>query len=99
VDEADVLVYDMWAAGDGRSHLIDDLRELHPDKPVVLTSGGMLMDWVEATGEHAVTPALGPPDRSVLVAAVEQALQAGTMATDQRAATAASTSQPAWPRW
>jgi DNA-binding NtrC family response regulator len=99
VDEADVLVYDMWAAGDGRSHLIDDLRELHPDKPVVLTSGGMLMDWVEATGEHAVTPALGPPDRSVLVAAVEQALQAGTMATDRRAATAASTSQPAWPRW
>jgi DNA-binding NtrC family response regulator len=99
VDEADVLVYDMWAAGDGRSHLIDDLRELHPDKPVVLTSGGMLMDWVEASGAHAVTPALGPPDRAVLVAAVERALQAGTRATDQRAATAPSTSQPAWPRW
>lgn len=84
VDRADVLVYDIWASGDGRRELIEDLRELHPDKPVVLTSGGLLLDWVEAEGPNQVTPALGPPDASVLVAAIETALRTGKELAGQR---------------
>ena len=76
VDKADVLVYDVWAAGDGGRTLIEELREMHPDKPVVLTSGGLLLDWAEAEGPHRVTPVAGPPDQSLLAAAIEAALQA-----------------------
>ncbi len=74
VEKADVLVYDVFAAGDGGRKLIEELRELHPDKPVVLTSGGLLLDWVETDGPHEVTPALGAPDQGVLAAAVEAAI-------------------------
>jgi DNA-binding NtrC family response regulator len=74
VDWADVLVYDVWASGDGRSALIDELRNLYPDKPVVLTSGGMMLDWVRTDGPHQVTPAPGPPGQSSLAAAIESAV-------------------------
>jgi DNA-binding NtrC family response regulator len=75
VERADVVVYDMWANGDGRSELIDDLREVHPDKPVVLTSPGLMSSWVESVGPHAVTPAPWAPTHTVeLAAAVETAL-------------------------
>jgi DNA-binding NtrC family response regulator len=100
VDDADVLVYDTWASGDGRRALIEDLRELHPDKPVVLTSGGLLLDWVEGHGPHGVTPALGPPEQGVLVAAVEAALRSRDEAPSEAApvSPAASAEHP-WPRW
>jgi hypothetical protein len=102
VEHADVLVYDAWAAGDGRRALIDDLRDVHPDKPVVLTSGGLLLDWVRADGPHGVTPALGPPNQSVLAAAVQAALrQAEAVAkpADATAAGSKATTAHAWPRW
>jgi DNA-binding NtrC family response regulator len=100
VADADVLVYDAWASGDGRRALIEDLRELHPDKPVVLTSGGLLLDWVEPQGRHGVTPALGPPDQGVLAAAVEAALR-GREAPDTaaRASAPRTTAGHPWPRW
>ena len=75
VDRADVLVYDVWASGDGRPALIEDLRDLYPEKPVVLTSGGLMLDWVQTEGPHQVTPALGPPNSGLLAAAVEAALR------------------------
>jgi len=75
VDKADVLVYDVYAAGDQGRKLVEELRLLHPGKPVVLTSGGMLLDWVETDGPNEVTPALGAPDQGVLAAAVEAALR------------------------
>lgn len=73
VDWADVLVYDVWATGDGRSALIEDLRDLYPDKPVVLTSAGLMLDWVQTKGPHGVTPAPGTPTASRLADAVETA--------------------------
>ncbi|HEX6140175.1 MAG TPA: hypothetical protein VF013_06925 [Candidatus Limnocylindria bacterium] len=97
VDRADVLVYDIWASGDGRRELIEDLRELHPDKPVVLTSGGLLLDWVEAEGPYQVTPALGPPDASVLVAAIEAALRTGSeLAGERNRVKAGPQHHPSW---
>jgi DNA-binding NtrC family response regulator len=75
VDRADVLVYDVWASGDGRSALIDDLRDLYPEKPVVLTSGGLMLDWVQTQGPHQVTPVTGPPNTKQLGAAVEAAVR------------------------
>jgi DNA-binding NtrC family response regulator len=102
VENADVLVYDAWAAGDGRRALIDDLREVHPDKPVVLTSGGLLLDWAQAEGPHGVTAALGPPDQGVLAAAVEAALQHAKPAAgsaDGPTSAPKVTTAHAWPRW
>ena len=103
VEEADVLVYDVWASGDGSRTLIEDLRDLHPDKPVVLTSGGLMLDWVEGRGPHGVTPALGPPDRSVLAAAVEAAIQGSRAEPAVSSAPTTPRQEPAaahpWPRW
>ena len=88
--DADVLVYDMWASGDGSRELIEDIRAIHPDKPVVLTSGGLVLDWIETAGPRGVTPAPGTPSPSGLVSAVESALAAGT----PHAAAADPTPQP-----
>jgi DNA-binding response OmpR family regulator len=76
VDEADVLVYDVWSAGDSDSgrHLIEELREQHPEIPVVLTAPGIELDWVETSGVHAVVPLVGLPTGARLQAAVEKAL-------------------------
>ena len=41
VEWADMLVYDAWISGDGETELIDELRAIHPDKPVMLLSGGL----------------------------------------------------------
>lgn len=41
VEWADLLVYDAWISGDGETELLDELRALHPDKPVMLLSGGL----------------------------------------------------------
>lgn len=73
-ERADVLVYDEYASGDDSRVLIEDLRELYPDKPVVLTSLGMELDWVEEEGIHGVTPMIGAPTQRRLVEAVETAL-------------------------
>jgi hypothetical protein len=67
VDMADVLVYDTWEGGHhGGSGLVADLRELHPDKPLVLTSAGP----VDATGADALAPT-----RASLVTAIDEALR------------------------
>ncbi|HET7677917.1 MAG TPA: hypothetical protein VFK38_08670 [Candidatus Limnocylindrales bacterium] len=76
MDRADVLVYDVWAAGDtadGRE-LIEQLRDIHPAIPIVLTAPGMELDWVEVEGPHRVTPLVGIPTGDRLRAAVESAL-------------------------
>lgn len=74
-DQADVLVYDVWATGEDSHVLIDDLREMYPDKPIVLTSLGMGLDWVETEGIHGVTPLVGAPTQQRLVEAIETALE------------------------
>ena len=51
-DAADVLVYDAWASGDaeGARKLIENIRDIHPDTPVVLTSPGLGLSWEESAG-------------------------------------------------
>ncbi len=76
VDEADVLVYDVWStseSGSGRT-LIEGLREMHPEIPIVLTAPGMELDWVETEGVHKVVPLVGPPTAEKLDAAIKEAL-------------------------
>jgi len=79
-DRADVLVYDVWATGesDGGRRLIEGLRELYPDIPVVLTAPGMELDWVETSGPHRVVPLVGSPTTARLGDAIDQALAATT---------------------
>jgi hypothetical protein len=75
-ENADVLVYDAWASGDaeGARKLIDNIREIHPDRPVVLTSPGLELSWAESTGRHAVTPLTGQPTGARLHEAIQEAI-------------------------
>jgi DNA-binding NarL/FixJ family response regulator len=75
-DGADVLVYDAFSTGepDGAQQLIEGLRDIHPDIPVVLTAAGMEPDWMETIGAHRVTPLVGKPTGARLVEAIETAL-------------------------
>ena len=74
VERADVLVYDAWASGTGTADLTDDLRDLHPDKPLVVTSPGIMLSWEETTGRHGVTPVPWAASGGDLVEAIESAL-------------------------
>jgi hypothetical protein len=75
-DEADVLVYDAWVTGepDGAQRLIEGLRDIHPDVPVVLTASGIEPEWIETIGAHRVTPLVGTPTGARLAAAIEDAI-------------------------
>ena len=75
-EHADVLVYDVWASGDaeGARTLIENIRDIHPDKGVVLTSPGLPLMWEEASGPHAVTEVGGQPTGARLHAAIQTAL-------------------------
>ena len=73
---ADVLVYDVWASGDadGSQKLIENIRDVHPDTPVVLTSPGLAFSWEESEGPHKVTELLGQPTGARLHEAIQRAL-------------------------
>ena len=75
-DEADVLVYDAWATGepDGAQRLVEGLRELHPNVPVVVTASGIEPDWVELTGRHRIVPLVGSPTGARLAEAIAEAM-------------------------
>jgi hypothetical protein len=77
-ERADVLVYDSWASGDsdGAKSLIENIREIHPDTPVVLTSLGMPLMWEENSGDHAVTVLTGQPTGARLDEAIKTAINA-----------------------
>ena len=76
VDWADVVVYDAWATGEpeGAQALIEGLRELHPNIPIVLSATGMEPGWIETSGTKQVTPLVGAPVGARLAAAIEAAL-------------------------
>jgi hypothetical protein len=75
-ERADVLVYDAWASGDaeGARVLIENIREIYPDTPVVLTSPGPQLSWEKDTGPHAVIALLGQPTGARLHAVIQTAL-------------------------
>ena len=75
-DAADVLVYDVWASGDadGSQLLIENIRDVHPDTPIVLTSPGFALAWEESSGPHGVTMLSGQPTGARLHEAIQWAL-------------------------
>jgi DNA-binding NtrC family response regulator len=77
VDEADVLVYDVWAAGESGDErlLVEHLREQHPETPLVLIAPAVEFDWVRTSGPHSIIPLTGIPTGQPLLKAVESALQ------------------------
>ena len=77
VESADVLVYDVWATTESQSsrRLIEGLRDLYPETPVVATVPGMLLDWMETEGPHKVTPLVGVPSGDRLDEAIREALE------------------------
>lgn len=76
VEGVDVLVYDAFATGEpeGARRLIEGLRDLHPDVPIVLGASGFEPDWIEIAGVHRVTPLVGSPTGARLAEAIERAL-------------------------
>jgi hypothetical protein len=78
-ERSDVLVYDVWASGDaeGSRALIENIRDIHPDTPVVLMSPGLAPSWEEDTGPHAVTMFVGQPTGARLHEAIQAALTGG----------------------
>ena len=76
VDRADVLVYDVWESSHGGHDLVTDLHDLHPDKPLVLTSSRPNPDEADAVA----------PTRASLVAAVAHALRTHVPETSRRPA-------------
>ena len=81
-ERADVLVYDAWASGDaeGARVLIQNIRDIHPEAPVVLTSPGLPLAWEETTGRHSVTVLTGQPTGARLHQAIQAALAASPAA-------------------
>jgi hypothetical protein len=75
VEKADVLVYDVWESGHRGEDLVADLRALHPDKPLVLTSSGVTRDRVEAEEGPDGTPVFHAPTRATLIPAIGRALR------------------------
>lgn len=75
-DGADVLVYDVFASGvtGNGGQLIEHLRDQYPDKPIVLTSTGMAVDWDDLEVTTGIMTVVGPPNRERLTAAIERAL-------------------------
>jgi len=75
---ADVLVYDAFVTGEpeGAQALIEGMREMHPEVPIVLVASGMEPAWIETAGLHGVTPLVGQPSGERLAAAIEDALAA-----------------------
>ena len=73
---ADVLIYDVWSTSesDGGKLLVKNLREMHPDIPLVLSAPGMELDWVETEGPHKVVPLVGVPTAERLDAAIKEAI-------------------------
>jgi hypothetical protein len=75
-EEADVLLYDAFVTGepDGAERLIEGLRDLHPNVPVVLTATSFEPEWIELSGRHAIVPLVGQPTGDRLAEAIERAL-------------------------
>ena len=73
---ADVMVYDAWATGEpeGAQALIEGLRHLHPDVPIVLSATGMEPAWIDTDGPTGVTPLVGLPTGERLANAIEASL-------------------------
>lgn len=72
VEKADVLVYDTYDSEFGHGVLVEDLLELHPDKPLVLTSE--IPDDAGPQDAHERRPIVAR-SRSDLVGAIESALR------------------------
>ncbi len=72
----DVMVYDVWATGDTASQkqLIERLRDVHPQIPIVLTAPGVEFDWVETDGTHGVVALEGALSSKILNLAIVKAL-------------------------
>ena len=83
-ERADILLYDVWASGDadGSRKLIENIRDIHPDTPVVLTSPGLELSWEQGSGPHAVTTVTGQPTGARLHEAIQIAL--GSTSTTAR---------------
>ncbi|HEY8135539.1 MAG TPA: hypothetical protein VIF08_05815, partial [Candidatus Limnocylindrales bacterium] len=62
--------------------LIQRLRDVHPQIPIVLTAPGVEFDWVETDGSHGVVALEGALSSAMLRQAVVRALESVGRAPD-----------------
>ena len=77
-DNADVMVYDAWASGDsdGSTQLIQGLRRIHPQVPIVLTFPGLGLADFDDAPEHGIVTMFGQPTGANLHDAIRRAIDA-----------------------
>jgi len=73
---ADVLVYDAFSTAqpDGGQMLFDNLLRMYPDKPIVVQSLGMDLDWTVASEHGKVVAMVGAPTAARLDEAIREVL-------------------------
>ncbi len=77
-DDSDVMVYDAWASGDidGSTQLIEGLRRVHPNVPIVLTFPGIGLADFEDEPARGIVTMLGQPTGANLHEAIGRAMAA-----------------------
>lgn len=97
VEAADVLLYDRWNEIQGGRDLVDELRRLHGDKPMVVTS---------PAGHHTVghpaaelSEPVVAPTRASLADAIERALRAPHASAAEARATRRERAAYVGPTW
>lgn len=98
VEKADVLVYDTWDAEFGHAVLVEDLLDLHPDKPLVLTSPLSTDAFGPGRGDEAGSLVVAP-SRAELPGAVERALRLPHRALHPRPPATGGRVEFHGPRW
>jgi DNA-binding NtrC family response regulator len=81
IDDVDVLLYDVYSASSDSQRLIEQIREIHPGAPLVVSGLGMDVEWLETQGIHGVTPVIGPATGERLAGAIELAISAAKTPT------------------
>jgi hypothetical protein len=76
VADAEVIVYDVWSSGSSETEraLMEALREMYPDLPMVLIAPGLEFDWIDGLDGAPVVALTGSPSGAPLREAVERAL-------------------------
>jgi len=73
VEDADVLVYDIWESGRHDPEMVASLQAFHPGKPIVLTSSLAALEDIKADEANLIFHA---PTRDDLIPAITRASEA-----------------------
>jgi len=91
VEEADVLVYDIWESGRHDPEMVASLQAYHPGKPIVLTSSRAALEDMKADEANLIFHA---PTRADLIPAITRASKAAARHAAVRAVASTNSRSP-----